>query len=353
MKSKGKMKSKSERKATVGENSKALDSIPKKKKEISAERAVLTSVVVSLFDIIFNLIIAIISGSAVILAGAFQGLADFTSSLFVLIGLKMSKKPADKNHPFGYGKSLYLWTFISGLIMFSVTSILVIYFGVKQVFNPEHLENLIFAYLALSFFIISNGYSLSLSIRRLLNGRKLKEFFEIYKKSNMIETKTTFTLDLIGSFSAIFGLTALILYGITGNPRFDGYGAIMIGLTLGFLTIFLLRNSRSLIVGRRASDSIEKRIKESVLSVKDVKSIPDLKTMNIGLGSVLAIIEVHVSQRLTTKKIEHLIDEIKTRVKKDVTEVKHIQVEIETPDIVVKKKIAARKSKKSNKSSKK
>ena len=301
-------------------------------KIISAERAVLTSVVVDIFDILFNVTIAIFSGSVVMLAEALQGVADFISAIFVFVGLKSSKKPADANHPFGYGKSLYMWTFVSGLIMFSVTSAAVIYFGVQQVRNPEHLENLIFAYLALSFFIVSNGYSLSLSIRRILNGKKLTEFFIAYKNSNMIETKTTLTLDLIGTSSAVFGLTALILYGVTGNPKFDGYGAIMIGLSLAFLTIFLLRSSRSLIVGRRASARIENMIEEVVLSVKHVKSIPDLKTINIGLGSVLVILDVHVTGKLTTKRIEVLIDEIKRKVKKNVREVKYIQVEIETPE---------------------
>ncbi len=315
----------------------------KKKKVISAERAVLTSVVVDIFDILFNVTIAIFSGSVVMLAEALQGVADFISAIFVFVGLKSSKKKADANHPFGYGKSLYVWTFISGLIMFSVTSAAVIYFGIQQVRNPEHLDNLIFAYMALSFFIISNGYSLSLSIRRILGGKRIKDFFNIYKASNMIETKTTLTLDLIGTSSAVFGLTALILYGITGNPKFDGYGAIMIGLSLAFLTIFLLRSSRSLIVGRRASARVEEMIKNTVLSFDDVKSIPDLKTMNIGLGSVLVILDVHVTKGLTTRRIEVLIDNIKRKVKKNVKEVKFIQVEIETPSKEPKRKRKQRK----------
>jgi len=303
-----------------------------KNKKITAERAVLTSLFVDLTDIVINAIVAFITGSVVILAETIQGIADSASDILIYVGLKHSKKPVDKDHPFGYGKSLYVWTFMAGVIIFGFTSIATFYLGFHRFLNPEEIRHVYLAFIVLTIFIITNGYALTIGFKRILDDGKIKDFLKIYKKSHFIETKTTFTLDLIGTFSAIIGLIALIIYQITGDLRFDGLGAMAIGITLAGLTFFLLNNIRHLLIGKRASLVIEKRIIDTILSVRNVKEVLDLKTMIIGLGKILVNVEIKVNNNLKTKQIERLMDRIKQKVKKNIKEVYHIQIELETPE---------------------
>lgn len=301
-------------------------------KRISAKRAVLTAVFIDFTDIVTNLIAAIITGSVVMLAETLHGVADFFSSGFVYLGLKRSQKTNLKKYPFGKGKALYVWVFISGIIMFGITSVLIFYFGLQNFLNPEQIEHIWLAFTVLILFIFTNGYALSVSFRRILHGKKIRSFIKVFRESNLVETKTTFVLDCIGTLAAVFGLMALGLYQITGDLRFDGIGAMAIALTMASLTIFLIMNTGQMLIGRRASKPMEKQIKKTIVEMKDVKSVPDLKTMNIGLGKILVIAEVSVNQKLTTKKIENLIDKIKANVQKKIPEVSHIQIEIETSE---------------------
>ena len=266
------------------------------------------------------------------IAETLQGIADFISDLFVYIGLKISKKPEDKKHPFGYGKSLYVWTLISTIIMIGITSALTFYFGMQRFLHPREISYIYLIYAVLILSIITSGYSLSVASRRILDGKKLRNFISIYKKSGMMATKTTFVLDLIGTLAALIGLIALIAYKLTGNFKFDGFGAMLIALTLASLAIYLLISIKDILIGKSASSEVERKIKKSVKSVKNVISVLDLKTMNMGINRILTNVEVHVDENLKTKDIEKLIDSIKDSVMKDVPEVKHIQVEIETPE---------------------
>src|SRR5688500_20340918 len=85
-------------------------------KRISAKKTVTTSFFVDLGDIIINVIVMIITGSVVMLAEALEGGSDLFASGALLIGLRISKRRADKKHPFGYGKALFSWTLISAII---------------------------------------------------------------------------------------------------------------------------------------------------------------------------------------------------------------------------------------------
>lgn len=104
----------------------------KRTKSISLERVVFTSFLVDVSDVAINVTVALFSGSVTMLSQALEGGADLLSSGLILIGVKSSKRPADKRHPYGYGRELYFWTFLSGLATFGVTATLSFYLGLRR-----------------------------------------------------------------------------------------------------------------------------------------------------------------------------------------------------------------------------
>ncbi|HDQ60032.1 MAG TPA: cation diffusion facilitator family transporter [Candidatus Woesearchaeota archaeon] len=305
---------------------------PKNTKKISAEKAVLTSLFVDILDLVVNAIVAVLTGSMVMVAEALQGAADLFSVILVYIGLRKSKKPLDIEHPFGYGRSIYIWTFVAGIVTLMITAVLTFYLGLMRFLNPEPIKNIYLAYIFLTVFVFTNSYSLSVGLRRIASKKgRTGGIFRRFKKSPLIETKTTVVLDLIGCSAAFIGLVSLILYGVTGNFSFDGLGAMAVAVVLGILTLYLLNSTKDLLIGKKAPDYIEDSIKEKILSLKNVKQILDLKTMTVGLGNVIANVEIHANQNLKTMQIEKLMDEIKDKVVKEIKEVIHIQIELETP----------------------
>lgn len=306
--------------------------------KVSARRVVFTSFFINILDVTFNLLAAIITGSVVMLSEALHGAADLTTTAFLIVGLKKSQQPVDARHPFGHGKEMFFWTLIAGLLMFVLMAGLTLYFGWQRFFNPQPLENIWVAYILLIFGVISNSYTFSLSFRRLLGERSPRRVWRIFIQTSLIETKATFILDLMGTTSAALGLLALVVFGLTGDLRLDGLGAIIIGLALGFLAFSLLLSVKDLLIGRSASAEVEREIKEATLEIPGVEDVLDLRTMLVGPEKLLVNIEVHLTDKFTTDEIERLIDRIKENVREEVPTVQHIQVELETPDEELAKK---------------
>lgn len=297
----------------------------------SVNKVIITSFLVDFLDVVTSLIVAVISGSVVMLAQVLEGLADLAASGFLLIGLIRSKRPSDKRHPFGYGRELYFWTMLSSILILGVTSTLSIYFGWKRLLNPFAVSNIYFAFFVLGLTTLTNGYALSLSIKRLVRGRSVLRLREVFIHSSKIETKTALVLDLMGTLASVFGLLALVFYQTSGDLFFDGLGAIVIGILLAVFGVILLIPIRELIIGQSASAETENKIRRATMVQPEVKNILDLKTLHIGSERLLVNAEVNLKSDLTTKEIEGIIDRIKEDIKKEVPEVKHIQVEVETP----------------------
>lgn len=297
----------------------------------SVDKVVFISFLVDISDLLINVVIAILSGSVVMLAQAMQGGSDLVSTTLLLIGVHRSKKKNEKTYPFGNGRELYFWNMIAAMIMFGITATMSVYFGVQRVNNPQPIDNVWLSLFILFFALTTNGYSFWLSTQRLLNGKDINNYFRIIKNSPFIETKTVFLKDLMGTSAAFIGIIAMIFYLITGDIRYDGLGAIFIGVTLAILSILLLDGIRQMIVGRRASDSTEKKIVHIAQKMPEVESVVDLKTMYIGPNKMLVNIEIHVVDKLTTTKIEKLIDKIEKEIKESIPAAAFIQIELETP----------------------
>lgn len=297
---------------------------------ISARRVVLTSLIVDIGDIALNLVIAILSGSVVMLSEALQGAADLFTSGMLYVGVSRSNRKPDNRYSFGYGRELYFWTLLAAIAMFSITATVSFYLGLQRVLHPEPLTDIHWAMAVLLLGFMTNSYAFYLSIRRLKGGSR-RGILSSLRHSSRIETKATFVLDLMGSSAALFGFIALGVYALTGDSRFDGVGAMIVGAVTAALAVALVIEAKDDIVGHGAPEDIAKAITDATMKVAGVNSVLDLRTMYLGSEKLLVNMEVHLDERLHTKEIEVVIDEIKRRVKRLVPIVKHIQVEVETP----------------------
>lgn len=306
--------------------------------QVSARRVVFTSFFINILDVTFNLLAAIITGSVVMLSEALHGASDLASTVFLALGVTRSQRPADKLHPFGHGREMFFWSLLAALLMATVMAGLTLIFGWQRLKNPQLLEHIWVAYGLLFFGLVSNSYTFSLSFRRLLGDKSPRRIWRVFLDTSLVETKATFILDLMGTVSAALGFLALLTFGLTGDLRFDGLGAILIGVVLATLAISLLLSVKDLLIGRSASAEAEEKIKKAALEIPEVEEVLDLRTMLIGPEKLLVNMEVHLIDKLQTGEIERLIDRIKENVREEVPTVQHIQVELETPDEELAKK---------------
>lgn len=301
------------------------------RKTITAKRALITSFVVNIIDIVTNVVVAIITGSAVMFAEAMQGFADLTAVGLLLIGHRRAGRTATPTHPFGFGKEAYFWALLSAVIILLFTATISFYSGLQNLLQPKPVEFIAVAYIILGVAMVTNGYSFSVSARKLLDGKSIMKLPQAFMRTAHIALRTTVVLDSLGFLAAFFGLITLALYGITGDGRFDGIGAMIIGVILAFASIVLLSSVKAFIIGKRASAETEEAIKQAALSVDGVEHVLDLRTMMLGSENLLVNLELHFKDGLVTDDIEKIIDKVKRKVGHRIPGRTYIQVEPETP----------------------
>lgn len=305
-------------------------SMTAKTKRVTTKRALLTSFAVDAIDIVTNVAVAIITGSAVMLAEALQGLADLTAVSFLLVGYKRAGRPATKAHPFGFGKEAYFWALLAAVIILLFTATMSFYSGLQSYLHAESVEYVGLAYVFLVLAMVTNGYALGVSARKLLEGRKVTKLPQAFMRTVHIAPRTTFVLDGLGFLAAFFGFIALAIYGITGDGRFDGIGAMIIGVMLAAASIVLLLSAKAFIVGKRASPEVEQAIRDAAQSVSGVESVLDLRTMMLGSNNLLVNMEIHFQDDLVTDQIEAAVDEVKQKINRQISGTAYIQIEPET-----------------------
>jgi cation diffusion facilitator family transporter len=301
------------------------------KKSVTTKRVLITSFAVDALDTLVNVVIAIITGSAVMLAESLQGFADLTSVTMLLIGYERSKKRSNKQHPFGYGKELYFWAIISVFIIIGITATLSFYSGYQKWREPSHVDYVGVAYAALVISVVTNSYAFWLSLRKLLADNPIKKFVKVFLESSDVAPRTTLVLDAMGSMAAVLGLASLIIYGLTGEAKYDGLGAMLIGVLLAILALTLLFTTKSLVTGRSAPKEMENEIKSAALKVPQVKKVLDLRTMMMGTNDILINMEVHLKDGLSTDQVEKVIDKVRENIQKNTPGRTHISIEPETP----------------------
>ncbi len=302
------------------------------KRSPSSLRVVQTSFWVDVSDIILNVAVAILSGSAVMLAQSLQGGADLITSALLMIGVKRSGRKADKLHPFGYGREIYFWTLIAGLMMITITATISFHEGWERLLSPRAIEYSGLSLLVLFVGFITNSYAFSVSYQRLKAAhQKAQSLWDLFTGSVFVETKATFVLDLMGAVSGLFGLISIGLYVVTGDPQIVALGSMVIGVTTAVLAILLVLDVKDLLVGRGAAPELEDDIRATALAIKGVDAVLDLKTMYMGSERLLVNMELDIDEKLKTEEIERLMDIIKAEVRDKVPTVHHIQLELETP----------------------
>lgn len=298
-------------------------------KKVSAKRVLYVSLLVDIIDIVINILVAILTGSVIMLTEALQGIVDAQSVALLTVGEKHSHKRASKLHPFGFGKELYFWSTLATFVMLAITATISFYFGWKQFWEPSELENLHLALIVLTISFFTNMYALILSVKKLMEGKHWQGILEKFKESTDIIAKTTIVLDFIGILMALIGFTALLTAHVTGDSSLDGLGAMIIAVFLGLMSLVLLANIRSLVVGQSADKKTLQTIYDVVSSYPDVKEVVELRTMIMGADILLINMHVKFRKAETARQIASTINSIEAKISAAIPGKHYINIEPE------------------------
>ncbi|HWM27057.1 MAG TPA: cation diffusion facilitator family transporter, partial [Woeseiaceae bacterium] len=229
-----------------------------------------------------------LTGSGSMLAEAIHSYADAGNQVLLYLGLTRSTKPADADHPLGYGKVSYFWSFIVAMLLFSVGGLFSIYEGIHKFLHPEPLTQLWVALLVLGFAIVLESFSLLGCLREIKHIRGERPFREWLKHTRSSELLVVFGEDVAALLGLCLAFVFVSLASLTGNVTFDAIGSGCIGVVLVTISVFLSMRVRALLVGLSADPEIQKAIDKVIAAEDDIERVFNVITMQLGPDTMLA-----------------------------------------------------------------
>ena len=249
-----------------------------------------------------------LTGSGSMLAEAIHSYADTGNQVLLYLGLKQSQRPPDKDHPLGYGKLSYFWSFIVAILLFSMGGLFSIYEGYHKLTHPEPLSQVWIAIIVLILAILLEGGSLLGCIREIKKVRKGRPFREWLRHTRNSELVVVLGEDIGAQLGLILALCFLVMAWYTGNPVYDGMGSICIGVVLLVISAFIAWRVRSLLVGRSADPEVQDAINEIIEADPDIIGIFNTITIQFGPDTMLAV-KLKLDPKLSINEaIDHIND---------------------------------------------
>jgi len=265
---------------------------------------------------------AFISGSGAMLAETLHSFADCGNQLLLLVGVRATKKPPDAEHPLGYGRSMYFYSFIVALLLFFGGGVFSIEEGIEKIHHPEPVESIGVALVILLFSIALEGWSLWGNIK-VINKRRGDTPFLRYLR----ETKDSDLIVVAGENSAavlglFFALISLVLAKETHDGRWDGIGSLTIGLVLVGVATFLAREVKSLLVGESADKSLLGTLDKLAEDDPNVDKVLNVITLQQGPGEIVVAMKLKMRVGMTGEELVDAINSFERQLKTVAPDVK-------------------------------
>ncbi len=243
--------------------------------------------------------VGIVASSVAIVMDAVNNLSDALSSVITIVGTKLSQRPADRKHPFGFGRIEYFSAIIIAVIVLSagITSLIE---SVKKIFHPTEPS---YTTVTLVVIVVAIAVKIVLGLFVKRKGTQLKSDALIASGSDAL-------------FDAIITLATLVSAGIMllWNVSIDGYLGALISLVIIKAGIEMLASPVNELLGTSIPAELTSQIKQEVGEFEGVHGVYDLILHNYGPDVKIGSLHVSVYDTMSAHDIHGLTRKISTQM---------------------------------------
>jgi cation diffusion facilitator family transporter len=269
---------------------------------------------------------AAFTGSSAMLTEGVHSVVDSLNQLLLIWGRRQSRKPADDNHPFGYGRELYFWSFVVAVLVFALGAGVSIYEGVIHILAPEHAVSPVIAYAVLLVAFLLEGGSTFAAFKEFRAAKGSLGWFEAVRRS---KDPPAFIV-LLENGAAMAGIlvaaAGVALSQWTANPLFDGAASILIGLILGVTAFVLAVESKALLIGEAADPELIAGIRAATARRKGVVGVGHVLTVHSAPDQITVIMSADFEDDIRAGDVERIIAEVEAEVEAYWPDVKRLYI---------------------------
>ena len=274
---------------------------------------------------------AAVSGSASMFAEAIHSLADSGNQVLLIVGGRRSRREATENHPFGFGRSRYIYAFLVSIVLFSIGGLFSIVEGINKLHEGHELEQAWLPLSVLGVSIVLETFSLRTALTEVKKDRGDKTLIQYIRHAKAPELPVVVLEDIAALVGLVLAFAGVGLTVLTHNPIFDAIGTLAIGGLLVLVAIILGLETSSLLVGEGATTADVSDIRRALQDAKGINSVIHLKTLYLGPDEIMLGAKIAVNPELTALEIAQIIDAAEEAVRTAIPAVRVIYLE---PDIL-------------------
>ncbi|MFD3918540.1 cation diffusion facilitator family transporter [Streptomyces sp. NPDC058595] len=316
---------------TSGTGKSGVDDVPDPKKSDGKTRiTILVALAANIVIAVAKAIGGLISGSPALLSEAAHSVADSVNEVFLLTALHRSRRPADRRHPFGYGKERYFWSLLAAVGIFVMGGCFSFYQGYHALVTDdgESPSGYTAGLIVLGVALAAEGSSLLRALHQL---RKQKG------SAKDPAVRTVVAEDATAVLGVLLAMAGMVLHLVTGEVAWEAGASFGIGLLLVFVAYRLGAEARVQLVGESVDPELRGRIASLLDAQPEIDNVAQLLTMRLGMESALIAARIDLVPGLDSEEIELICVRIKRSVAGTWPEADHVFLDIteappETPE---------------------
>ena len=269
----------------------------------------------------------VFTGSTSMLSEAIHSVADSMNQVLLLVGGKRAKRKASEKYQFGYGRVRYVYGFVVAIVLFLVGGVYSAYEGWHKWSHPENVENANIAFVVLIVAIVLESFSFRTAIKEANHSRGNRSMREFVRDARQPELPVILLEDLgalVGLMFALFGVTMAV---VTEDGRWDGLGAMAIGILLILIAIILVREMTSMLIGESALPEEIDAVESALLAAPIVSHLIHMRTLHVGPDELLVAAKIGISPEGSADEIVKGIDQAEQLLRSAVPTAKYVFLE--------------------------
>ena len=267
-----------------------------------------------------KIVVGLIFGALSIVTDGAETFADTTSSIITIMSYRLSRKPADKKHPFGYQRAEYIAGLILSVIILT-TGFIFFVTAIQRIITPTEVT---FSEIAVIILVVSLLMKLFQSL-----------FYRSASKLIKSQTLKANSIDSLNdTISTVFVLAGYLIFYFTGK-NLDGWFSLVVSIIIIFNGIKLIKEASSPLIGERPDPKLVEKIKERIMVSDKILGFHDLYIHSYGSGRKFVSVHVEMDSNLSLLECHHIIDEIERdfKINSDIDITIHIDpIEEETEE---------------------
>ncbi|MBO0806380.1 MAG: cation diffusion facilitator family transporter [Nocardiopsaceae bacterium] len=297
-------------------------------------RAVIAALAANLAIAVAKFVAFLFTGSASMLAESVHSVADTGNELLLLIGRGRSRRARTLEHPYGYGRERYFYSFVVAVMLFTVGAVFSVYDGVHKIMSPEKVGSPLVAFAVLIVSMGLEGFSLRTAIKESNVSRGDLGWREFVHSTKSAELPVVLMEDTAALLGLLFAFCGVLLSVLTGDGAWDGVGSVAVGVLLAGAAFIVGYESKSLLIGESASSDTSAEIVSALESGPENFRVIHLRTVHVGPESLVVTAKIAVAPKMRAVDLAARIDEAEARIRAAVpiAETIYLEPDVYRPD---------------------